>query len=165
MKFRLCFLLVLGAACGPAAAAGFDGLSCTSDFGAALKGHKVPEASEAARTALQLKDLGGDELDWGSAIWWKICGTAYVAIADQKAVVRDVLKVPEEPGASLAFNGFCKGGPKDKEVIAIVEDKAGSADLTAKAAWIIDDAKQRFAPVPAAGMLCPRGDGIVDGWK
>jgi hypothetical protein len=169
VKRQLLLLLVLGAACSTAAAGGFDGMSCDTDFVAALKGHKLPdgpaEASEATRKTLGLKDLGGDELDWGGAVWWKICGTAYVAIADQKAVVRDVLKIPAEPGATLAFNGFCKGGPKDKELFAVVEDKAGAADMPVKAAWIIDDAKKRFAPFPVEGVLCPRGDGIVDSWK
>jgi hypothetical protein len=162
-------LLALAAACGSAAADEFDGLSCDSDIAARLKGRHISDgtvvSAEDLHKNLGLKSLGGDELDWGSAGWWKICGATYIVIADQKAVIRDALKVPSQPGATLAFNGVCKGGPKDKEVIAVVEDKAGAAELPATAAWIIDDAKRRFAPVPADGMLCPRGDGIVDSWK
>jgi hypothetical protein len=158
------------AICGSASAADeFDGLSCDSDIAKALKGRHMADgtvvSAEAAHQNLGLKNLGGDELDWGSAVWWRICGTVYIAIADQKAIIRDALKVPSQPGATLAFNGVCKGGPKNKEVIAVVEDKAGAADLPAKAAWMIDDANRRFVTVPVEGMLCPRGDGIVDSWK
>jgi len=170
VKLHFLALLTLAAICGTASAAeGFDGITCASDIAATLKGRHLPDgpvaATEAARKDLGLKDLGGDELDWGSAIWWRICGTPYVAIADQKQIVRDVLKLPSQPGTTLAFEGVCKGGPKDKEVIALVQDQAGAAELSVKAAWKIDDAKQRFVPVPAEGMLCPRGDGIVDSWK
>lgn len=170
MKLQLLCLLLLAAVCGSAAADDeFSGISCASDIAVALKGRHLSsapvEATQAAHKDLDLKDIGADELDWGSAIWWRICGTTYLAIADQKPVIRDVLKLPSQPGTTLVFNGVCKGGPKDKEVIAIVEDKAGATELPAKAAWIIDDAKQRFATVPAEGLLCPRGDGIVDSWK
>ncbi len=169
MKLQLLSSLLLSAVCATASADEFDGITCASDIAATLKGRHLADGpvadTEAARKDLALKNLGGDELDWGSAIWWKICGTTYLAIADQKQVIRDVLKLPTQPGATLAFNGVCKGGPKDKEVIAIVEDKPGAAELPARAAWMIDDARQRFAPVPAAGLLCPRGDGIVDSWK
>ena len=170
MKFQRLSLLALAAVCGIASAADeFSGITCSSDIAVALKGRHLSDspvvAAQAAHKDLAIKNLGGDELDWGSAIWWKICGTTYLAIADQKPVIRDVLKLPSQPGTTLVFNGVCKGGPKDKEVIAIVEDKLGASDLPAKAAWIIDDAKQRFAPVPAEGLLCPRGDGVVDSWK
>lgn len=169
MKLHLLSLLVLTAACSTATmAAGFDGMSCDTDIAKALKGQHLPngpgEATESTRKNLKLKDLGGDELDWGSQAWWKICGAAFTALIDGNGRVRDALKVPDEPGVSVAFAGVCKGGPKDKEVVAVVEDKAGAADLPAKAAWIIDDAKKRFVPVPVAGMLCPRGDGLVDSW-
>lgn len=170
MKLQLLCLLLLAAVCGSASAAeAFDGLTCSSDIVTALKGRHIPDgpaaATRAAHQDIALKDLGSDELDWGSAIWWKICGTTYMAIADQKAIIRDVIKLASRPGATLAFDGICKGGPKDKEVVAIVEDKAGATDLPVQAAWIIDDARKRFAPLPAAGLLCPRGDGIVDSWN
>ncbi len=157
-------------ACGSAAAAeGLSGISCGMDIAKALQGRHLPdgpvEATEARRKALGLKDLGGDELDWGAEIWWRICGATYVVIADHHSIIRDALKVPAEAGTSLAFQGSCKGGPPDHEVIAVVEDKPGAAELPVKAAWRIDDARQRFVALPAGGMLCPRGDGIVDSWK
>jgi hypothetical protein len=170
VKLLLLSVLALSTVCGTAAAAdAFDGLACDADIAKALKGCHLPdgpaEAIETAHKNLGLKNLGGDELDWGSEVWWKICGATYAALVDQHLILRDVLKVPAEPGISLAFEGACKGGPKDKEVIAVVEDKAGAADLPAKAAWKIDDAKKRYVPVPPEGILCPRGDGIVDSWK
>ena len=170
MKWHLCLLLVLSVVCGTAAAAeGFDGITCTTDIAAALKGRHLPDgpvdATEAKHPDLGLKNLGGDELDWGGEVWWKICGATYAALVDQHSIIRDALKVPAEPGISLAFEGVCKGGPADHEVIAVVEDKAGAADLPAKAAWKIDDAKKRYVAVPADKLLCPRGDGLVDRWK
>ena len=170
MKRHLFSLLLLSTACGNAAAAeGFDGMTCDTYIAKALQGRHMPngpvEATEASRKDLGLKDLGGDELDWGAEIWWKICGATYVAIADHRSIVRDALKVPAKPGISLAFEGSCKGGPPGHEVIAVVEDKAGAVELPVKAAWKIDDAKKRFVPVPTDNMLCPRGDGIVDSWK
>ena len=170
MKFHLLLVLALAGACGTASAAeGFDGLTCDADIAKTLKGRHLPngpaEATDAKRKDLGLKDLGGDELDWGSQVWWKICGATYTVLVDQHGLIRDALKVPAEPGASLVFAGACQGGPKDKEVVAVVENKAGATELPAKAAWIIDDAKKRFATVPAEGMLCPRGDGLVDSWK
>jgi hypothetical protein len=170
VKLHLLSLATLTLACGPAAAAdGFDGIACGSDIATVLKGRHLSdgpiENTESAHKDLGLKDLGANELDWGSETWWKICGTAYVAISDRHQIIHDVLKIPSKPGATLAFEGSCKGGPKGKEVIAIVEDKHGATDLPAQAAWKIDDAAKRFVPVPVEGLLCPRGDGIVDSWK
>jgi hypothetical protein len=169
VKLHLLCLLVLTLACGTAAAEGFDGLTCGMDLAKALKGRHLPDepsnTTDAKHKDIGLKGLGADELDWGSEVWMKMCGATYAMLVDQKALIRDVLKVPAEPGATLAFEGSCKGGPKDHEVIAVVEDKAGATDLPAKAAWMIDDAKKRYASVPSEGMLCPRGDGLVDSWK
>lgn len=170
MKPHVLSWLVLSVVCGNAAAAeGFAGITCGMDIAKALQGRHMPdgpvEATAASRKDLGLKDLGGDELDWGAEIWWRICGATYVVIADHRSIIRDALKVPAEPGISLAFEGSCKGGPPNHEVIAVVEDKPGAAELRAKAAWQIDDTKQRFVALPAGGMLCPRGDGIVNSWK
>lgn len=157
-------LLALCAIGGPAVAAdGFTGLHCDTDIARALQGRHMSNeavaATEARHKELSLKHLGADELDWGNQVWWQICGARYTVLLDKHDTVRDALKLPEQQPGTAAFQGSCKGA--QGEVIAVVQAKDGAAELPAIAAWKIDDAKQAFVPVLAAGLRCSR-DGLLD---
>ena len=163
MKLRLLLLIAAAAACGAAAAGdGFDGVRCDADIAKALTGQHLPngrvDATEARHKDLGLKNLGADELDWGNEEWWRICGARVALLLDKRDIVRDVLKIPAQAGTAV-FEGSCKGA--QGEVIAVVENQAGAAELAARTAWKIDDSRKAFAAVPAKGLLCPR-DGLMD---
>lgn len=166
MKSRLLLLLAVSLSCGTAAAEqGFDGLKCDADIAKALVGRHMPndkiDVLQARHKDLQLKSLGGDELEWGNAEWWQICGTTYSLLLDKHDIIRDALKLPT-PAGTAVLEGACKG--VHGEVIGVVENQAGAADLPAKAAWRIDNSKKRFVPVPADGLLCSR-DGLLESSK
>src|ERR1700757_3481682 len=113
MKPQPLLLLVLSMACGRAGAAdGFGGLSCGADIAKALTGRHMSNepvvAIEARHKDLGLKDLGADELDWGSEVWWRICDARYAMLLDRHDVVRDVLKFSDQPRTTVV-EGACKG--------------------------------------------------------
>jgi hypothetical protein len=112
---------------------------------------------------LGLKDLGGSDItDALDSISWVICGKEYMLLQDHHSVVRDVLKVPEHSKSAPEFIGECKinGTRMPGVIVAILNNEAGKATLSAKTAWKIDDKEAKFITLSTAGLSCPR-DGII----
>ena len=145
----------------------FSKVTCSADIPKALIGgfmtNERDAVVEARHKALGLKDLGGSELEGGLFLSsWLICGNEYQLIMDKKSIVRDVLQFPEHSKASPEFIGSCRVNGKDlhEDIIAVLNNKAGAENLSAKSAWKIDRLKAKFVKVATDGMLCPRS-GII----
>jgi hypothetical protein len=159
--------------CGEAARAqdGFDGVHCGADIAQALRGQHIPDAPsmtiESRHKDLGLANLGADELEKGwSLISWRICGDEYMVIADARAKVRDVLKLPPHSKARPESGGPCtkNGVTIPGGVVAILDKRDGADDLPATVAWKVDEKSGKFIPLPTAGLLCARSGIItVDG--
>ncbi len=136
---RLLPIIALSAA-SRAAFAGdsFAGITCSTDIAKAMLGRHMTnepiDATQARHKDLNLKNLGGD-------------------------IAKDVLKLPPK-SEGLPFQAVCKSPQGDQDLIGIVQDQPGAANLAAKAGWKIDDKKKKFAAVPVDGLTCPR-DGIL----
>jgi hypothetical protein len=165
-------------ACGAARAAdGFEAVRCGADVPAALIGkHSSNEpvvAIEARRTALGLKDLGGDEIsDKLNSSSWMICGKEYMLLVDQHDVIRDVLSVPPHSHAAPEIAAStCRANGRDVSlVVAILDNRDAKPPphysptddtlLPAKSAWRIDEKNAKFLPLSANGLTCARS-GII----
>jgi hypothetical protein len=161
---RLLPIIALSAASGAAFAGdSFAGITCSTDIAKAMLGRHMTnepiDATQARHKDLNLKNLGGDELDWGFNTGWGICGDKYFILIDKHDIAKDVLKLPPK-SEGLPFQAVCKSPQGDQDLIGIVQDQPGAANLAAKAAWKIDDKKKKFAAVPVDGLTCPR-DGIL----
>jgi len=145
---------------------GFDKVQCGADIPKALIGQRTSNepvaAIEARHAALGLKDLGGyeisDRLFSGS---WRICGSEFQLILDDRSIVRDVLPFPAHSPSSPGFNGSCSvdGRKVPGTMVAVLRDEAGKETLAAQAAWKIDEKNAKFIKLATAGLRCPR-DGI-----
>jgi hypothetical protein len=93
---------------------------------------------------------------------WRICGKEYQLILDKKFIVRDVLEFPEHSKASPEFIGSCKVNGKKipGDIIAVLNDKPGAENLSAKFAWKLDPKTAKFVKLATDGMECPRS-GII----
>ena len=145
----------------------FSRIRCGADIPAALIGGTMTNENDAAiegrHKDLGLKNLGGDELTGGLFLGsWRICGNEYQMIMDKRSIVRDVLQFPQHSKASPEFMGSCRvnGKKLSGDIIAVLNDQAGSENLTAKFAWKIDTLKAKFVKLDTEGMQCPR-DGII----
>jgi len=145
---------------------GFGAVRCGSDIAKALIGRTMSNepvaAIEQRNRQLGLKDLGGSEIsDSLFLVSWKICGDEF-ALLEEKDVVRDVLKFPRHSRDSPESIGTCRrnGKEMDETIIAVLENRAGTEDLPANAAWKIDEAQKRFVKLSVEGLLCPR-DGVI----
>jgi hypothetical protein len=162
-------LLVCGEAFG--AQDCFNGVRCGGDIPRALRGGFMPDDTvvtiENRHQDLGLADLGADELEKGwSLISWRICGSEFMLIVDDRSVVRDVLKIPPHSKITPESSGPCtlNGADIPGVVVAILDQHAGGANLPATAAWRVDEKKGKFIPLPTAGLLCSRvGIFTVDG--
>jgi hypothetical protein len=167
-------------ACGAAHAAdGFEAVTCGGDVRAALLDRHLSEepfaAVEARHKDIGLKSLGGDEisdnLNDGS---FSICGKEFVLLMGAHLKIRDVLAFPAHSRATPAFTaGNCQlnGKPYTVAVMAVLDNRAGArgashysgddaAQLSAIAAWKIDENAAKFVGIPTRGLTCPRG-GII----
>jgi len=148
---------------------GFEKVRCGGDIVKALVGQHAgaePVAKiEARHKDLNLKDLGADEVsDSISSISWRICGTEFVVLEDNRnSTVHDVLQVPSHSASHREFLGSCKlkGKPMPGLVFAILADQARQKELPADAAWKIDEKAIRFIKMSPDDLLCPR-DGVWD---
>jgi hypothetical protein len=107
---------------------------------------------------LGLKDLGADEISRRlSTISWMICGSEFLLLEDQHAV-RDVLAFPPHSKSAPAFGGICqiRGKESPDVIVAVLDDRAGTEPLPAKAAWKIDEKRAKFVKIATDGLLCPR---------
>jgi hypothetical protein len=145
----------------------FSTIRCGTDVPKALIGQFMANErvalTEARHKDLGLKNLGGDEITEGLfSTSWLICGNEYMLISDKKNIVRDVLQVPQHSKDAPEFIGQCRVNNKQlpEEVIAILNNKAGAANLSAKFAWKIDPKTAKFVKIDVAGMQCPRS-GII----
>jgi len=161
----LTLLLFCSGAIGPQD--GFDSIRCGSDIPKALIGRRTSNervvAIENRHKNLGLKDLGATEIsDRLFSISWMICGDEYMLLEDGHSVVRDVLKFPEHSKKSPEFIGACQinGTRTSETIVAILNNEEGTANLSAKAAWKIDEKRARFIKLSTEGLRCPR-DGII----
>jgi hypothetical protein len=145
---------------------GFSNIRCGADIPTALIGRSMTNERvaliEGRHKDLGLKNLGAIEIsDKLYCTSWKICGNEYMLL-EGNSVVRDVLKSPEHSKRWPLSIGECRiNGTKVREsVVAILDNEAGKATLSAKAAWKIDEKGRRFIKIPTEGLLCSR-DGIV----
>jgi hypothetical protein len=161
--------------CGEAFCAqdGFSGVRCGADIPEALRGRFMPNETvvtiENRHKDLGLKDLGAEELEKGwSLISWRICGNEFMLIEDDRSRVRDVLKIPPHSRSAPESSGPCtrNGAAIRGVVVAILDQKAGGADLPATVAWRVDEKEGKFIPLPTAGLRCSRvGIITVDGGR
>jgi hypothetical protein len=145
----------------------FSKIQCGTDIPKGLiggsMGNERSASLEARHKALGLKDLGGSELAGDLFLSsWRICGNEYQLIMDKKSIVRDVLQFPEHSKASPEFIGSCRANGKKLpgDIIAVLNDKPGSDNLSAKSAWKIDPRTAKFVKLVTEGMECPRS-GII----
>ena len=170
----LSMLLVFTFLCAKAwAVDAFAGIKCGADIPRALIGKKLSNdpvaATEQRYKAIGLKDLGADEAEPGDTvtfIGWQICGNEYQMLIDNKnSIIRDVVSIPPRSKGLLEVHGYCQINGKDfpSAIFAVVDNSAGYSlsdkslakkMLTAKFAWKIDQASQRFVPLPAATVAC-----------
>ncbi|MDR3419050.1 MAG: hypothetical protein P4L83_22985 [Nevskia sp.] len=163
---RLLPIIALSSACGTAVAGdGFEGIACGTDIAKAMLGRHLTnepiDATQARHKDLKLKNLGSDELEWGYDEGWGICGDKYFVLVDRHDTVKDVLKLPAK-SEGLQFQAVCKGPQGEQDLVGILQDQPGAANLAAKAAWKIDDAKKKFVAVAVDGLACPRGGILGD---
>lgn len=145
----------------------FSKVQCGTDIPKALigglMGNERSSSIEARHKALGLKDLGGSDMAGGLFLGsWRICGKEYQLIMDKKFIVRDVLEFPEHSKASPEFIGSCKvnGKTLPGDIIAVLNDKPGTENLSAKFAWKLDPKTAKFVKLATEGMQCPRS-GII----
>lgn len=185
MKMALSMLVALLLSSPVALASdAFDKVRCGSDVPKALAGAALPNgtvaAIEAAHKAINLKDLGADEVtDHLQLVSWSICGAEYKLLVDDHDRIRDVLPFPAHSRSEPEFGGSCQAGKTDggKYLIAILDNRAGldantshhyapddATLLPAEAAWKIDEKQAKFAKIDATGLRCARSGIItVDG--
>ena len=145
----------------------FSKVQCGTDIPKALiggvMGNESSSSIEAKHKALGLKDLGGSELAGDLFLGsWRICGKEYMLVTDKKSVVRDVLQFPEHSKASPEFIGSCRvnGKKLPDDIVAVLNNQAGSENLSAKFAWKVDRRTAKFVKLDVEGMQCPRS-GII----
>lgn len=145
----------------------FGTIRCGADIPKSLIGRFMSNErvalTEARHNDLGLKNLGGDEISEGLfSTSWLICGNEYMLITDKKDIVRDVLQVPQHSKDSPEFIGSCRVNNKQlpEVIVAILNNKAGVENLTAKFAWKIDPKTAKFVKLAVEGMQCPRS-GII----
>ena len=170
--WSLCILLatsvtVFGQEKGTKRADLFGTIRCGTDIPKALIGRFMSNErvalTEARHKDLRLKNLGGDEISEGLfSTSWLICGNEYMLLTDKKDIVRDVLQVPQHSKDSPEFIGMCRVNNKQlpEEIVAVLNNKAGAENLSAKFAWKIDPKTAKFVKLEVAGMQCPRS-GII----
>jgi hypothetical protein len=168
MKEVLGLSITLLFLCGTASGAtdGFGAVRCGSDIPQALIGRTLSNERvgviEARHKDLGLKDIGGEEISGRLFLTsWQICGAEY-ALLEEKDVVRDVLKFPHHSKESPEFTGACKVNGKDVPgiILAVLKQERGTEDLSATAAWKIDEEGRRFVKLATEGLRCPR-DGVI----
>lgn len=155
----------------------FATIQCGADIPKALIGKHVSSGSAAAtenrHKNLGLKNLGGDEIsDLLFLASWRICGSEYELLVNSKQnVIRDVLMFPTHSATSPMFVGACQMDGKEAPgtIVAVLNnsEKYSARDRTqaktmlkATAAWKIDEAKEKFDPLPAGNLRCPL-DGVI----
>ena len=146
---------------------GFSNIRCGSDIPKALIGRKMTNERvviiENRHKDLALKNLGALEIsDKLFSISWKICGNEYMLLEDGNSVVRDVLKIPEHSKRWPLAIGECQinGTKVSESIVAILDNEAGMATLSAKVAWKIDEKGISFVKISTEGLSCSR-DGII----
>ncbi|MGH8321691.1 MAG: hypothetical protein ACRESX_05605 [Gammaproteobacteria bacterium] len=151
----------------PAFADMFSAVRCETDIPKALIGqHDSNErvaVTEQKHKDLDLKDLGASEVSENlSVISWLICGHEFTLLEDDLSVVRDVLPFPSHSKDSPEFIGLCKADQMEMPnvLIAILNPKSGTNNLTASVAWKIDEKNKRFVKISTIGLACPRA-GII----
>lgn len=163
---------------GPAQARDvFDAIHCGADVPKLLIGKSLSSPdepvvkTEARHKAIGLVDEGGDIVnDHLNETVWRICGSSYQMLVDDKDVIRDVIPFAHSR-ATPAFSGICKIGGKDMAdaVDAVLDNRKGADPnpehhyasddktlLPAMAAWRIDESHAKYVGVPTQGMMCPR---------
>jgi hypothetical protein len=147
----------------------FQKVKCGGDIPKAVIGQRSANgpvaATEKKYRALDLKDLGGDEIsDRLSTVNWMICGAEYILLVDRGGLVRDAMAFPAHSKTAPAFSGICQLGGKDlPDIFVAVLDGAGAGDtLAVQTAWKIDQRRAKFVKAPGEGLLCPRS-GISTG--
>jgi hypothetical protein len=170
LKLVLFALLVSGTA---HAGDGFEAVKCGGDVRSALLGKRMSDEPavqiEKRHADFGLKDLGGDEIsDTLNSTSWRICGKEYVVTSNGHGTVRDVLAFPPHSRTAPQFSGACQanGRKLSGPMIGVLDNRNGKSTehysaqdetlLPATAAWKIDDTTGRFAPLPIAGLSCPR---------
>jgi hypothetical protein len=147
----------------------FQKVKCGDDIPKAVIGQRSANgpvvATEKKYHALDLKDLGGEEIsDRLSTVNWMICGAEYILLIDRGGLVRDALAFPAHSKTAPSFSGICQMKGKDlPDIFVAVLDGANSADsLPVQTAWKIDQQHAKFVKVPGEGLSCPRS-GISTG--
>jgi len=146
---------------------GFSNIQCGSDIPKALIGRHMTNERVAVienrHKDLGLKNLGAIDIsDKLFSISWKICGSEYMLLEDDKSVVRDALKIPEHSKRWPLSIGECqiKGAKAPGSIVAILDNEGGKSTLSATAAWKIDEKGKRFIKISTEGLLCSR-EGII----
>ena len=141
----------------------FQKVKCGGDIPKAVIGRRSANgpvvATEKKYRALDLKDLGGDEIsDRLSTVNWRICGAEYILLIDRGGLVRDAIAFPAHSKAAPAYSGICQLKGKDlPDVFIAVLDGTSSADsLAVQTAWKIDQQRAKFVKVSSEGLSCPR---------
>jgi Flp pilus assembly CpaE family ATPase len=148
---------------------GFSAIRCgADDVAKALIGKKMSNERvvdlEKRHEDLGLKDLGASEIsEQLSCISWLICGSEFMLLQD-KATVRDVLKIPAHSKKLPLFIGTCEMNGKETKTIVVAildaETESGATTLPAKIAWKIDEKNGKFVNLSTEGLRCPRS-GII----
>ena len=182
--FKFLFLLlVFTFLCSNAwAVDAFAAIKCGADIPKALIGKRMSEGpgsltEQRHNKDIGLKDLGADEAEPGDTvtlIGWQICGNEYQMLVNNHSIITDVISIPPRSKNLLEVHGYCQINAKDfpQAIFAVVDNSAGYSlsdkslakkMLTAKFAWKIDQANQRFVPLPAETVACSLE--MVFGWK
>jgi hypothetical protein len=146
---------------------GFESVRCGSDIVKALigrRGKNEPVVKiEERHKDLGLKDLGADIISDDerlNLIFWRICGDEY-AVLEYDNVAKDAVKFPKHSKDTPQFDGSCQLNGKDLPyyVVGVLKNEEGAKMLQAVVAWMMDEKKKKFVPLPIEGLRCSR-DGI-----
>jgi hypothetical protein len=135
----------------------FKDVTCGSDIPKAIIGKHSPNervvVTEARHKDIGLEDEGADDVgendsDRLSTIYWKICGRRFVVL-DSKGLIRDVMQLPPKTDSTDEYTGKCKIDGKEIHEMVLAMRK----NEVIKTAWKIDG-KKGFVKISTQGLQC-----------